>query len=247
MTQARAYKTRGIVLRARNLGEADKIVTLLTTERGKIDAVAKGVRRAKSHLAGRLEFANEVVLTMHHGRSLDVIVTAELARTTWNGIVEPEAFAAANMLSEIVNALCEPDMPVPEVYDLLANAIAAMAKSEQPLALVARFQLRLLAALGLAPPANACIRCQKPLAPNGVWLDVESGGLAGPECRERWREALELSADDVANFAALAAARGSGATLFANPRVAEAVELLVSHHLGRRPRSEAHLAEFIRA
>jgi recombinational DNA repair protein (RecF pathway) len=150
------------------------------------------------------------------------------------------------MLSEIVNALCEPDMPVPEVYDLLANAIAAMAKSDRPLTLVARFQLRLLAALGLAPPTASCVRCQKPLSPDGVWLDVDSGGLAGVECRERWREALELSAEDVTNFAALAAARGGGATLFARPRVAEAVELLVSHHLGRRPRSGTHLAEFVR-
>ena len=52
------------MLRARNLGEADKIYTLFTRERGKIDAVAKGVRRTKSSLGGRLEFMNEVALRL---------------------------------------------------------------------------------------------------------------------------------------------------------------------------------------
>jgi len=61
------------VLRGRPLGEADRILTLFTDERGKLDAVAKGVRRARSHLAGRLEFGTECAFGMHRGRSLDVI------------------------------------------------------------------------------------------------------------------------------------------------------------------------------
>ena len=69
LTQPRAYKTRGVVLRGRQLGEADRIFTLFTSERGKLDAVAKGVRRPRSHLAGRLEFANECEFR-HASRSL---------------------------------------------------------------------------------------------------------------------------------------------------------------------------------
>jgi len=257
MTQPRAYKTRGIVLRARNLGEADKIVTLFTTEYGKVDAVAKGVRRTKSHLAGRLEFAGEALLTMHRGRNLDVIVSADLSRANWTGIVEPEAFAATNVIIEIVDTLCEREMPLPEVYDLLSNAISAIAAAEKPLTLLPRFELRLLSVLGLAPPTDTCVRCGKKLTichPEErsvskdalAWLDVESGGIAGSECRERWRNALELDAEDLVNFTALAAPRGEGAALLARPRVAEAIDLLVSHHLGRKPRADAHMAEFVR-
>src|SRR5215472_7205703 len=104
---ARSYKTRGIVLRARPLGEADRIVTLFTTESGKLDAVAKGVRRARSHLAGRLEFANECDFQMHRGRSLDVIVSADIVNAPWQSLVEPDRFAIAQLVSELVDAFCE--------------------------------------------------------------------------------------------------------------------------------------------
>ena len=60
------------------MGEADRIFTLFTLERGKLDAVAKGVRRPRSHFAGRLEFLNECDFLMHRGRSLEIIVSAEI-------------------------------------------------------------------------------------------------------------------------------------------------------------------------
>lgn len=243
MSAPRAYRTRGIVLRSRNLGEADKIVTLFTTERGKTSAVAKGVRRAKSHLAGRLEFATEALLQMHRGRSLDVIVSAEVARADWKGIVDPAGFAAASVVAEVVDALCEPDLALPDVYVLLDGALAAAASSADPMSLLPRFQLRLLDALGLAPPSDACVRCGRGLE-GGAWLDDESGGLGCATCRERWRDALQIDAADLANFAAIGAPRGAAAALLARPRVAEAVDRLMRHHLGRKTRSAALAAEF---
>ncbi len=245
MSQLRAYKARGIVLRARNLGEADKIVTFFTDERGKLDAVAKGVRRAKSHLAGRLEFGSESALTLHRGRNLDIIVGADLVTSRW--IVEPGAFAAASVMLETIEALCEPDLPMPDVYALLSGALTALAESADPTGLLPRFQLRLLDALGVAPPADRCARCGKALDGRGAWLDEDHGSFAGSECRESWREALELDADDVANLAAIGAPRGGGAALVARPRVAIAVDRLISHHVGRRLRAGAHAAEFVRA
>jgi DNA repair protein RecO (recombination protein O) len=245
MSAPRAYRTRGIVLRSRNLGEADKIVTLFTTERGKMSAVAKGVRRAKSHLAGRLEFATEALLQMHRGRSLDVIVSAEVARADWQGIVNPAGFAAASVAIEIVDALCEPDLALPDVYALLDGALAAAASSADPMSLLPRFQLRLLDALGLAPPCDVCVRCGRDLG-DGAWVDEETGGLGCATCREHWRDALQLDSDDRANFAAIAAPRGGGAALHARPRVADAVVRLMRHHLGRRTRSGAHASEFAR-
>jgi DNA repair protein RecO (recombination protein O) len=226
------------VLRARPLGEADRIIRLFTTERGKLDAVAKGVRRAKSHFAGRLEFGNECELQMHHGRSLDVIVNADIVRAPWERLVEPERFATAQLVAELIDAFCEPDLAVPDIYELLAGVIAAIAASDAPRTLVPRFSLRLLASLGIEPPIDACIRCGKDFERDAAWVDPQAGGFICARCREIWRDLVELDADDLRNLAGLRTPRGGGAAmLLARPRVAAAIDDIVVHHLGRKPKA----------
>ncbi len=232
------------MLRGRQLGEADRIYTLFTTERGKLDAVAKGVRRAKSHFAGRLEFGNECEFGMHRGRTLDVIVSAEILHAPWVRLVQPARFGTASAAVELVESFCEPDLALPEIYELLTGMIAAVETTPQPRELLPRFSARLLDLLGLAPPTDACVRCGKALAPGVAWIDAEAGGLIDDRCRERWRDLPELDARDRENFRALWTPKGGAATARATPRVARAVEELLTHHLGRRPRAGAHLAEF---
>lgn len=245
MTPGRSYKTAAIVLRGRTYGEADRILTLFSSERGKIDAIAKGSRRTKSHLAGRLELGNEVALTMHRGRTLDVVVSAEIEQANWQQLVSPERYAAANLVVELVDAFCEPDLAMPDVYRLLTGVLRAIGKSDDPLGVVPRFSLLLLAALGLAPPVDTCVVCGASLQGKGAWLDQEQGGFAGEECHAAWRDLIALDERDMENIRALASPRGSGAAgLRATPAAARAIEALVNHHLGRRPRSGVHAAEF---
>jgi DNA repair protein RecO (recombination protein O) len=244
MTPPRAYKTRAVVLRGRLLGEADRIFTLFTAERGKIDAVAKGVRRAKSHLAGRLEFGNECEFGMHRGRSLDVIASAEIVLAHWERLVEPERFAVFSLVAEVVDAVCEPDQPLPEVYALLTGMLAAIAATGEPQTLLPRFSMRLLDLLGVAPPVSRCIRCDLPLDGRG-YVDPQAGGVIGESCRERWRDLLELDGADLENLRALTARKGTRAALRATPRVARAVEALLAYHLGRRPKAGAHVSGFV--
>jgi len=215
---------------------------LFTTERGKIDVIAKGARRSKSHLGGRLQFTNEVLLGMHRGRNLDVVVSADTQEAHWERIVQPERFTAANMIAELIDSFCEPDLPLPEVYALLTGALRAIGASENPIGLLPRFSLRLLHVLGLAPPTDSCIRCGKALS-GGAWVDAEQGGFAGEECRAAWKEALWLESADLENIRALALRRGTGAAARAAPRAAEAVAALVAGHLGKRPKTVMHAAE----
>lgn len=226
------------MLRARPLGEADRIVTLFSSESGKLDAVAKGIRRAKSHLAGRLEFGNECELQMHRGRSLDVIVHADILNAPWQALVEPDRFAVAQLVAELLDAFCEPGLAIPEVYDLLAGMLQAIAASGAPRTLIPRFSLRLLSALGLEPPVDACVRCARDFEHERAWVDPDAGGFICDRCRERWRDLIELDAADLQNVRELSTPRGrKGAALSARPRVTEAIELLVAHHLGRRPKA----------
>jgi DNA repair protein RecO (recombination protein O) len=229
------------VLRARQLGEADRVLTLFTVDRGKLDAVAKGVRRPHSRLGGRLELFNECDLLMHRGRSLDVIVSAEISRASWSRLVEPERYAVACVTAELIDAFCEPDLALPDLYDLLAAAIPAIAASSSPEELVPRFSLRLLEILGLGPPLTTCIRCGAPLS-GMVWLDAEAGGLVDGACRQGWQNLPELGESDVRNLQGLALPKsGAMATLRATRKAAAAVQQLVMHHLGKRPKSFAQL------
>jgi DNA repair protein RecO (recombination protein O) len=218
-------------------------MTLFTLERGKVDAVAKGVRRARSHLAGRLEFANECELCLHHGRSLDVIVSAEIVHAPWSRLVEPERYAAVSVVAELIDSFCEPELALPDVYALLSAAIGAIAVSPSPSALLPRFSLRLLDMLGLAPPLTTCARCGSQLAAGPAWLDAEAGGIIDAACRERWRDLRELNERDVANLRALSAPKADAAivALHATREAAAAVDELVAYHLGRRPKAVAHL------
>ena len=226
------------MLRARPLGEADRIIRLFTSERGKLDAVAKGVRRAKSHFAGRLEFGNECDLLMHHGRSLDVIVSADIVRSSWERLVEPDRFATAQLVAELIDAFCEPDLAVPDVYELLSGVLTAIAATNTPRALVPRFSLRLLASLGIEPPIDACIRCARDFEGDAAWVDPQAGGFICARCRENWRDLPELDAEDLRNLSGLRRPRGAGAAaLLARPRVAAAIDEIIVHHLGRKPKA----------
>jgi DNA repair protein RecO (recombination protein O) len=256
---SRSSSTDAIVLRARPLGEADRVYTLLTRERGKVDAVAKGARRPRSAMGGRLEPLAEVRVALHKGRSLDVITEVRTIASYWEGLVRPDALATASLFAETVDLFSEPELALPEIYALLGGAIGAVAASDAPATLVPRFQLRLLHALGLAPADDACVRCGAGFGENPslrqaqdrlgsgqaiAWLDLEAGGLGCERCYGVRGEAQGLNSDDVANFRALGAERGAGAALRATSRVARAADDIVTWHLGRRPKARALVYEF---
>lgn len=234
------------MLRSRNLGEADRIFTLFTRLHGKVDAVGKGVRRPKSALGGRLELLTESTMTLHKGRSLDIITSAVTVKSHWAGLTEPRTLAAASLIAEIVDMFCEPELPMDEIYDLLSNAAGAIAASALPSALVPRFELRLLHALGLAPPDDACIRCGGPFNEHGAWVDIDAGGLGCEGCYGARGDSHALDTADVENFRALGAPRmvGARAALNATPKVARAIDDLMTFHLGRRPKARALLDAF---
>lgn len=175
-----------------------------------------------------------------------MITSVATVRSHWQQLVAPATFAAASLMVEIVDAFCELDLAMPDVYDLLSGAAAALAASPNPRALVPRFELRLLAALGLAPPDDACVRCSVRFGEHGAWLDVDAGGLCCERCGGGRGDANHLRADDVANFRAVGAVRGGPirAAALATPRAARAIDELVTWHLGKRPKARSLLDTF---
>ncbi|HEU4979105.1 MAG TPA: DNA repair protein RecO, partial [Solirubrobacteraceae bacterium] len=155
-------KTEAVVLRSIRYGEADRILHLYTPYRGRIGAIAKGVRRAKSRFGGRLEPFFRLNLVLHEGRSELLTVTgaetvAAYARLREDG----RALDAAARACDAVARLFETGEAHPDVFNLLCNELAlldaepAAATPSNQLA----FRLKLLLAAGLAPALGSCTSC----------------------------------------------------------------------------------------
>src|SRR5579864_9461306 len=113
----------------RPLGEADRILTLFSRERGKLSAVAKSARKTHSKFGARLDFFTRAQLSLHAGRSLDVITAVQSVKSVWHDLVDPDTYALASYIAEVVDALCEPDLAIPDLYATLCEIQDALADS----------------------------------------------------------------------------------------------------------------------
>jgi len=181
------YKDHGAVLRTMRLGEADRIVTLLTYDHGKIRAVVKGVRKTKSRFGARLEPFGHVDLLLYEGRSdLHIVSQAELI-TSFGGIRRDyEAFCCAQLFCEAVDVATPDADPNPRVVKLLLaglQTLAARAEAATPIphALRSAFLLKLLGVTGFAPSLRVCVACG---GDDGLAaFSLDGGGVVCSACR----------------------------------------------------------------
>jgi len=206
----RSYKTEGVVLRSIRFGEADRVLHLYTQERGRIGAVAKGVRKTKSRFGGRLEPLSHVALLLYPGSGdlqtvtgVDLIRPHQAARDDYYrlsvGLIGAEAmlrlFPEQERNERAFTALTR-------FLDVLDDAPhAAERPTLDPLALA--FQLKLLWLSGYLPHLTSCAECGVDDA-TLVGYSPSAGGAVCPECSNR-TEALALSPGGVAGIEALLA------------------------------------------
>ena len=123
------YRDEGIVLRTQKLGEADRIVTVLTRRHGKVRAVAKGVRRTKSKFGSRLEPFSHVDLQLYTGRNLDIVSQAESIRSYGNDVVDDyPCYTAGTAVLETADRLTsEEKEPSLRLFLLVVGALNVQA------------------------------------------------------------------------------------------------------------------------
>lgn len=176
------YKDQGIVLRTHKLGEADRVVVFITRGRGKVRAVAKGVRKTKSRLGGRLEPPTHVSLLLHEGRDLDVVSQADTLDSFRPLHEDLGALTDAVALLEAVDQVAQQGEPNEVVYTMLLGALRTLAAGRSPL-LVPAFYWKLLAAEGVAPLLDRCVRCGEDRPEGLAALDLADGGALCVGCR----------------------------------------------------------------
>jgi DNA repair protein RecO (recombination protein O) len=179
------YRDRGVVLRTYKLGEADRIVVLLTPGHGKVRAVAKGVRRTKSRLGGRLEPLSHVELLIYEGRGdLDIVSQAELIEP-WRALHENlNCLSQGLSMVEAAEHVAQEREASTPLYRMLVGALRTLVAQPGPL-VVASFYWKLLALDGASPVLDSCANCgARPPAANLVAFDIAEGGALCRDCRQ---------------------------------------------------------------
>ncbi len=180
------FKDRAVVLRTYRLGEADRIVVLLTESHGKVRAVAKGVRRPSSRLGARLEPLSHVTLELWHGRGdLDTIRQVEVI--DHHLVVRGHAGRLTQGLAvlEVADQLAQERHRDEALYRMVVGALGVLEDEERQATLVApAFFLKALVAEGAAPVLDACAVCGTP-APEAelVAFELAAGGALCRRCR----------------------------------------------------------------
>ncbi|MFP4149478.1 MAG: DNA repair protein RecO [Nitriliruptoraceae bacterium] len=235
------YRDQGIVLRTYKLGETDRIVHLLTQGRGKVRAVAKGIRRPGSRFGGRLEPFSHVDLQLYEGRNLDTITQAELLASHDRVRTDHATSAAASVMAELTDHVAQEGERDNGVFLLLRAGLQALdAGPEDPSVFVDAFLLRLAASVGFPVFTRACAVCREP--GDHVFLSVKAGGTLCAACaptgtRAVDREVVEVVAElaHLGQWAGLPALGRDHAA--ARAVAASYARAYVEHHLDRRLRS----------
>lgn len=189
------YRDHAIVLRTHPLGEADRIITLLSRRHGKVRAVAKGVRRTGSRFGARLEPFGLIDIQLHAGKSLHTVNQVESIESFAQAITaDYTRFTAATAMLETMDRLSDDVIdPSPRSFLLLVGAMRTVAAGRIPPALALdAFLLRTLALSGWAPELRVCASCGAE-GPHHA-LDVSAGGLVCSACRKPGAIALRAAA-----------------------------------------------------
>ncbi len=176
----RVYRTRAIILKRREQGEADRVITLFTPEYGKRVVIAKGVRKPTSRKAGHLEPFTHVNLMLAKGKTWDIITSAQTITSFRRLREDLDRTAYAYYFCELLDAFVQENDPHPELYDLLLTAFRHLETSPNP-ALTARwYELVLLKHVGFAPQLFHCVQCGEAIRPELNYFSLERGGVLCP-------------------------------------------------------------------
>jgi len=187
------YKEQGIVLRSHKLGEADKIIAILTQGSGKVRAVAKGIRKTKSRFGGRLEPFTHVSLMLYRGRGdLDTITQAEIISPHRAICDDLDLFAAGETMLDATDKVAEEHERNVKLFLLLLSGLRALEAHPADAESVAEsFLLKLLSVSGFHPSLTACAVCG---AREPGWFSSGQGGALCDADAEQGAEPVSAAA-----------------------------------------------------
>lgn len=242
------YQADAIVLRRLDYGEADRIVTLLTREHGKLSAIAKGSRRARARAANGLDLFTRSRMMLAKGHNLDVVAQAERRGDVRHISGNLQRTAYACLVAEVADKVLEERHPVDDVFELVVSTIERLnAPERSPRAENAWFLMRILDVLGYQPQLIDCASCNESLPEAAAWFSPLLGGVLCRRCGAHDQAGSPVSVNGLKILRVMVA---GDAALYDRLKlstellheVEDALEAQLEYHLDRRLKS----LEFIR-
>ena len=194
MGTEKIYRTEGIILKHLDSGEADRLLTLLTPDHGKIRAIARGVRRPCSKLGGHLEPLRRCQLVLARGKTFDRVTQAQLIEVLSPRDLRRVAYAI--YLLELVDAFAVEEGNQ-ALYSLLLMTLRELGRTQRVEVVCRYFELQLLGQVGYRPELQRCLSCHSALRPEVNFFSPSGGGVLCPHCRATEPVAQPLSVDSL--------------------------------------------------
>ncbi len=189
-------QARGIILKKNDYRENDRLFIIYTDEFGKIEAIAKGVRKIKSKMAGHLDLFSEIDLMVAPGKTYYQIAGADQRKKFINIRKDLAKTVLGSFCLEAVDNFTKPGHPDYKIYALIGEFLNILNGSEEKkflnnYALSKFFIIKLMSILGWEPELYSCLKCKNKIVPEGNFFDAARGGLF---CKKCGREGIPISA-----------------------------------------------------
>ena len=182
MPKPRTYQTEAIIIKKIKLGEADRILTLYTPHLGKIQGVAKGIRRPRSKLAGHLELITHSQVSLARGRNLDTITGSQTINSFLPLKSDLWLTSCALYVTELINQFTADHIENYPLFQLLLETMHRLGQAGDIELVLHYFELHLLGEVGYRPQLQQCASCHSPLKPVTNAFSPKAGGVLCPRC-----------------------------------------------------------------
>jgi len=199
MSKPRTFQTPAVIIKKTRLGEADVIFTMYTPHLGKIQGIAKSVRKTASRMAGHLELLTYSQVTLARGKTLDTVIGCQTINSFLPLKSDLGMISCGFYILELVSQLTPDDTPDPALFDLLVTSLERLSRGADHQLLLRYFELKLLRHSGYHPELSGCVVCRTP-QPIGASsrFAIGAGGLICTNCANSINyHSCELSSNTV--------------------------------------------------
>ena len=232
MPKPRTYQTEAIIIKKIKLGEADRILTLYTPHLGKLQGVAKGVRRPRSKLAGHLELITHSQVSLARGRNLDTITGSQTIDSFLPLKSDLWLTSCALYVTELVNQFTADHIENYPLFQLVLETMHRLCLAGDIELLLHYFELHLLNEVGYRPQFQQCVSCHSSLKPVTNAFSPSAGGVLCPRCSRSQFLTYPLSVNALKVLRLLQSSDYDTASkLKMNPELAHELDEVMSHYI----------------